>query len=79
MATKSNGETVVMPRWFWGLLIMATAWMTHQSVVVEGIRSVQSTIVAENQRRILRLESRVEELTERVARVETRAEVHQEL
>jgi hypothetical protein len=63
-------EQIKMPAWFWYLLGGAIVWMTSQSVQTTKIQSDVGHIRQEHQRRILKLEDRVDNLTDRMFRVE---------
>lgn len=63
-------DHIKIPLWFWGLLGGAVLWMTSQSVQTAQIKADVGHIRQEHQRRILKLEDRVDNLTDRMFRVE---------
>jgi hypothetical protein len=63
-------EAISIPKWLWAVLLAATAWAFHLSVEVHTIRAGQTQILDEHDRRILKLEDRVESLTDRLFRLE---------
>lgn len=67
----NGSDQIKMPYWFWLLLGGAVIWMTSQSVQTAQIKSGLQFIKEEQGRRILKLEDRVDDLTDRMFRAES--------
>ena len=63
---------IKVPRWFWSLVVGAAAWMTWQTIQTGEIRAVQSEILKQHEKRLERVEDRVDELTSRLFKLEAK-------
>lgn len=68
---------VSMPKWMWALYLAAATWAGHQSVQssqiakdVEAIHKVQAVIVTDFERRVTKLEERVDKLTDQLLQID---------